>query len=262
MKLFQIKEYGKTDKNNFKADCWYQLNFIDDITALYRVFFIRMIKLGFNMSLNDLCFCGSGEKQKKCHPNISSNSPMANLIHLQRCIDSDALGIDNSVCKKGCSDCCASDFPVSLVEFFSILRFIGINYDDNFLEKTIATSNNILLNDKCIFVDGTTKECGIYEVRPLICRKYGTYAEFTGCPKIISCKEMFCNLPYCGVDTETNVSVFNSKRLEKRILSQPKPLIVWFANMKNKELASQRMKDLYFASFNRSIDEFVNIYLI
>ena len=34
-------------------------------------------KDGLLMGRNDLCFCGSGKKQKKCHPNINEDSVAA-----------------------------------------------------------------------------------------------------------------------------------------------------------------------------------------
>ena len=34
------------------------------------------------MGRNDLCFCGSGKKQKKCHPNINEDSVAAKIIKL------------------------------------------------------------------------------------------------------------------------------------------------------------------------------------
>ena len=39
-------------------------------------------KDGLLMGRNDLCFCGSGKKQKKCHPNINEDSVAAKIIKL------------------------------------------------------------------------------------------------------------------------------------------------------------------------------------
>ena len=39
------------------------------------------------MGRNDLCFCGSGMKKKKCHVNIDENSIAAEIIKFYKELD-------------------------------------------------------------------------------------------------------------------------------------------------------------------------------
>jgi len=74
------------------------------------------------MSRNQPCFCGSGLKTKKCHPDIESNSAFANLIRLYKDVDTAIADKAGSVkCRKGCYFCCHEHFNISPIEFYYIM---------------------------------------------------------------------------------------------------------------------------------------------
>jgi len=78
------------------------------------------------MGRNDLCFCGSGKKIKKCHPDINEQSIAARLLRLYNEIDHSVdIYYQNTnhtaPCSKGCAECCYSDFPLSDIEFNLII---------------------------------------------------------------------------------------------------------------------------------------------
>lgn len=76
------------------------------------------------MGRNDLCFCGSGKKQKKCHNDIEPNSAFAQMILFHNKTDmfiKENTQFEKLKCKKGCSECCYQNFSVSTVEFYYII---------------------------------------------------------------------------------------------------------------------------------------------
>lgn len=76
------------------------------------------------MGRNDVCFCGSGKKQKKCHVDIKADSAFGNMLTLHTLIDKmieENTKFDKLKCKKGCSECCYQNFAVSTVEFYYII---------------------------------------------------------------------------------------------------------------------------------------------
>lgn len=78
------------------------------------------------MGRNDLCFCGSNKKQKKCHPDINSESKLAKMYALYHTFDNYALkkGIKNN-CPKKCYNCCKGvHFYTTETEFLMILDYI------------------------------------------------------------------------------------------------------------------------------------------
>lgn len=169
------------------------------------------------MAGNDLCFCGSMRRHKKCHPDISENSLAAMMFSLYARADKSinrhyAEHNTKPPCKKGCGDCCAILFNVSIIEFFLICRemtkwdpktisqikrrvILGISYirDQhpelyNFLRSDhsnqyftkMAYNNYNLSKDielDCPFLTelpNRARVCSVYKVRPLLCRIFGT----------------------------------------------------------------------------------------
>lgn len=164
------------------------------------------------MGRNDLCFCGSGKKQKKCHPNINENSVAAKTIRLSRDIGKDlenyVYGKVDVKCAKGCDKCCRDYFPISEIEFAIIMDYLynklGIEKVNEIIQKGILLakefekhnpeyfkqleenttgksmyeymriqySNMPEEQEKCVFLDNDGS-CSVYEVRPLICRNFG-----------------------------------------------------------------------------------------
>ncbi|WP_080967252.1 SEC-C metal-binding domain-containing protein [Bacillus atrophaeus] len=73
------------------------------------------------LSRNDLCFCGSGKKCKKCHSDVHPDSRAANLIDMHRNIEEKVISYQEKTgfippCHKGCYSCCFDDFSISEVE--------------------------------------------------------------------------------------------------------------------------------------------------
>jgi len=163
------------------------------------------------MSRNDLCFCGSGLKIKKCHADIHPNSRAARLIQVFKELDDrihrhyEGQEI-KPPCKPGCTECCHQYFPVSLTEYGMILyemrewseeekdrvlekariyteKFMT-NYPQiyDYLEQDSTGDTDILkmvknLPDEhklpCIFLEDDSGKCKVYNVRPVICRVHG-----------------------------------------------------------------------------------------
>ena len=187
-------------------------------------------KDGLLMGRNDLCFCGSGKKQKKCHPNINEDSVAAKIIklytQLSKELEENVYGKKNIKCQKGCNACCKDYFAINEVEFAVIMDYLynncGIEKTNIIIKKAIALSEKFEKNnpeyykqleeniagkninymvrinlenmpeqqEECVFLD-EDGACGIYNVRPIICRTHGICyysddAEHKICDKIPS----------------------------------------------------------------------------
>lgn len=163
------------------------------------------------MGRNDNCFCGSGKKVKKCHPNMHEDSIAAKVLKSYRKIDNVIQEHQNNTvekppCKKGCSECCYQYFAVTEAEFYIILdeikkwdekakQDISIKaklYKDEFTKSypklaqfldtrhtgkadpLIELGKSVFKTDfPCIFLDDSTNMCKIYDVRPQVCRTHG-----------------------------------------------------------------------------------------
>lgn len=165
------------------------------------------------MGRNDLCFCGSGLKQKKCHCDINENSLAADAIRLYSNLDKELneelYSKTMPLCSKGCYECCSQYFTISEVEFAIIMEFlvrnkgfdatkeivkIGLENNKKFqekepqyynqLEKNITgmkqdqffeiTMRNMPLNQSTPCIFLDEEcKCSIYPVRPIICRTHG-----------------------------------------------------------------------------------------
>lgn len=169
------------------------------------------------MSRNELCFCGSGKKAKKCHIDIYPESKLAMLIKLYRDVDSRIESYHNEhqtniPCRKGCSHCCYDDFSISLEEISLIMKYVSDHWSQEKIEALfekafviekeyekekselhsllVADGNkdqsvaikSIMLVDKrnispCPFLD-ENNGCSVYDVRPLVCRSAGSASVF------------------------------------------------------------------------------------
>lgn len=164
------------------------------------------------MGRNDLCFCGSGKKQKKCHANINENSVAAKTLRLynemSKELEENIYGKKDVICKKGCNNCCKDYFSISEVEFAIIMDHLyskmGIEKTNEIINKALALVDRFEKNnpeyfrqleenvtgkdrnyvlrmnienmperqEECVFVDADGG-CSIYNVRPIICRTHG-----------------------------------------------------------------------------------------
>lgn len=240
MRIQQLKQFSSIPERTFPIDEWNDLVFMDTETFEKRVFQIRRISMN-----------------QKFIEEMNPNSVIANLLSYFQEIQADAESIHNKVCKKGCSKCCTNDFPISIVEFFAILRYIGIQYSDDFVLKIEKKSKISLYAPQCIFVDETDCSCKIYEIRPLICRKYGTYKN-TDCPKL---KETI--LSKQQRDTSLNTIQFVCKQYgNKHFVCTPQNIVYWFGKLQNNKFKSERMNDLYSAAYFSDSETFLKIFLM
>ena len=218
---------------------------------------------------NDPCWCGSGKKYKNCHSDINPNSLVAHQYRIMHLLDEEIKNCPYTICQKGCSDCCTDDFEVSVTEFFTILNYLQIHCNNQQIENICKLSkvkiSSILSNEKtiafsrCIFLNEHSNACEIYEVRPIICRKYGYYSTTTDCSKIISDKKASMSLlKNTEVDTSSNILSFilpnNTKLLQKS-----HSLIYWFSRVEQGKLSSNKMNDLYRVAVNSPISEYIRI---
>ena len=197
--------------------------------------------------------------RKIYHSNMfNSDSIIACLQAYYKQIDTDILKSPNRVCCKGCSDCCVSDFEISITEYFMILNYLNINYGKEYVKRMSAKAKLTIPSAPCIFVNDTTRACDIYEVRPLICRKYGLYNTAMRCEKLSSHDVLNKYL-----DTTENTIFFKCPEPSNKTFElMPQTITYWFANMSDGEFASQKMQDLYSAAFNNSVDDFVKLILL
>ena len=211
------------------------------------------------MERNDQCFCGSGKKYKKCHYRINGESKLAKIYKAQSEYDSycQANGLCNN-CIAGCSKCCHDFFFVTEMEFLTVLEYLDYNkYDisdyvtrakkvladiklkypliidklDEYMPTTQTSRRpettffDDSFNSKdlpiCIFVNEENK-CSIYDVRPYVCRGYGTSE---------TC--VFINNNKIDFQEKVNLilegDMLSSSVSEKTIIKRPYPLFYWFA---------------------------------
>jgi Fe-S-cluster containining protein len=163
------------------------------------------------MGRNNDCFCGSGLKQKKCHPDIHPDSAVARLLKFYYRLDTDIAEYqkgreDQIACKKGCSSCCSDLFLISIPEFCLIMReiqkwnrsmldilsyktvkawlafeqaspeaaarFASVSHDkDSIIDDLNLAIEINHLPEPCPFLFDNI--CSIYKVRPMVCRIHG-----------------------------------------------------------------------------------------
>lgn len=92
------------------------------------------------LSRNDVCFCGSGKKRKKCHRDIEPGSAFAEMVDLHNRLDETIQeGIGNIRCRKGCHACCYQHFGITSVEFYYMLSHIidqeGMSKAQSYIDK-------------------------------------------------------------------------------------------------------------------------------
>jgi Fe-S-cluster containining protein len=271
MRQAQLQNSFISDNNDLSQ--WQYIIFSDaeNMNKFKGIMFKKLYIEDFCMkySRNDLCFCGSGKKYKNCHSDINPNSLVAHQYRIMHLLDEEIKNCPYTICQKGCSDCCTDDFEVSVTEFFTILNYLQIHCNNQQIENICKLSkvkiSSILSNEKtiafsrCIFLNEHSNACEIYEVRPIICRKYGYYSNTTDCSKIISDKKASMSLlKNTEVDTSSNILSFilpnNTKLLQKS-----HSLIYWFSRVEQGKLSSNKMNDLYRVAVNSPTSEYIRI---
>lgn len=162
--------------------------------------------------------------------DFNPQSIIATLTHYYEIIDNDMKCSNNHTCKKGCCKCCAADFEISITEFFMILNHLKVNFGDEYLKKVCTKAKQAKPSGQCIFVDESTGACSIYEVRPLVCRKYGLYRVNTSadCKLLDPEEELLPNEKY--PNTTENTIYFTLPGLKKKIQLLPKRIDYWFSS--------------------------------
>lgn len=236
-----------------------------DVTDNTKFAYLSTLLGAFEMSKKELCFCSSSKKMKKCHGDIHEKSVIANLYRKMNIIDEAVKQCTDSICKKGCCDCCTADFPVSVSEFFLIVNALEIGGTKAQLlpyrkDAAELISNPPLNANRCLFVDEKDGSCKIYDVRPLVCREYGNIRlENAVCKKItenIKAQEGMLN----SIDVDFNKDTNAFSENEQIVFSQLKPMVFFFSNLADDgDFKTEKMKNLYEAAFNCPASEFLRI---
>lgn len=222
-----------------------------------------------HMGRNDLCLCGSGKKQKKCHADLYEGSVLAELWKKLLTLDNEIQRQKEKncvefLCPSSCHECCDEYFYVSEVEYFLIRNHLQAIAPDVFeLAKEEGKQQYKLLQEECPeeykklntnvtpfnmfkdcdiiekfktcpFVDKKTGKCLVYKARPIICRLYGTSYRYNAC-------EFICeHISECHDKTKTMVNVPYDDYLKENVdvfygaeqsvkISRPFPLLYWLA---------------------------------
>jgi len=233
MRDMQLMEMNSTPPPDMRLFVPYELVLVDPDGANNAV--IQIKKVGAEMRENP-------------------KSVIADLRRYFDEIEQDAKASPNAVCRKGCCDCCSNDFEIGITEYFMILRFLNIRYGKDYVQKVSEKAKISLSSDRCIFINCTDGSCEIYEVRPLICRKYGLYREFGGCDKLDPNKDLFPSTR----DTFKNTVLFQHPAFpQKNFMCRPKRIVHWFGDVRNGAPLGKKMQELFYKSFNETADEFI-----
>ncbi len=115
--------------------------------------------------------------------------------------------ISCTVCSQDCS-CCTSGFEVSLIEYFTILRYIGISFGESYIKEFLDKDKVSFLSSHCFIIDSTNeKHSNIYELR-LLQNKPTIY-----CPKIYAYR--FSNTEDGQLEQETIINFNNADKGER-----------------------------------------------
>lgn len=255
------------------------------------------------MSKERLCFCGSKKTWSKCHSNVVPNSMFVKIHRIYKKIDKEILKQikeKNLVikCKKGCGECCISNFDVSELEFCMIVDYLlkknnsmqietiierackikdclSENYPGE-LERLESDSTGLtdhqavqlMLNgeprgelDKCIFLSDRNT-CTIYDVRPLICRTYGTsyfgknYSHKICSKMSISTSNLneFVDLTQFE-EVAMNFHSFYDKKENRIHLRRNYPLFYWFIMLKENNISLNKFSKMRIFSRYTLMDE-------
>jgi len=217
------------------------------------------------MNKSSLCFCGSGKTNKHCHPNVNERSLVARVLTLYQELDKRNAHA-RTICKKGCTECCqAVDYDIHLSEMLTIMSYLNIGRDgiNRKLFPKLELNWEFTVNGSCLFLNQSEGYCEIYEVRPVICRNYGSVLQDT---------ELACSSLYCAdkdalqLIDENDYPKINTQARMLFVLEsgKPKPLtipaILWFKKLIderyfNDAVAIQMLED----ATQRPISKFVKV---
>lgn len=239
------------------------------------------------MQRNDKCFCGSGKKYKKCHCHINDKSVIAEIYksrveYAEKC---NTL-FSYSFCKQGCFKCCNNNFCISEQEFLLVLDYLNSNsydinkyinksklvlqyakekypqilqqFDEKLSNQQFDLSNIMKCFDTeiqgvdwpyCIFLENG--RCSIYDIRPCICRMFGTTMQCDYIENLdINTKEGndLYNLAYYLYDGKQNV------------LIRPYPIYYWFGHFMGDKARYDKMHNKLKRIIELNSEDYAKIY--
>ena len=100
------------------------------------------------MGRNDICFCGSGLKVKKCHNGLNEDSLVGNLIKIYYELDSIVKEKIDCICQEGCPECCSDYFYISEEEFLVIMNYMIRNFSEEEINKVKSKAQEYIMNIK------------------------------------------------------------------------------------------------------------------
>lgn len=228
------------------------------------------------MGRNDKCFCESGLKAKRCHGSLNKDSLVGNMIKIYREVDEILKTEVECNCKSNCSACCSDYFYVSEEEFLTIMNYmitkftdeeinsiklkaerymeyIKINHNNEFkklntvsvglqdnLDYEMLTTREWNLKIPCVFLkDG---RCSIYEVRPIICRLFGTINKIHNCPSVHVRRDSSDGNKIYKIITEKRINSDFTKILGKSYIERGYPLSDFIISLYDHNIITEKYK--------------------
>lgn len=219
------------------------------------------------MKADKRCFCGSRKAHRFCHYDVAQNSKYAHAyreyLHLNKFCKN--KGVRN-ICIENCCQCCNDYFYISENEFLLVLDYIMRKKLD--LESYISKANEYrawfsqaypsestkieslmpshrgmdsftrtqaYFNDEaidhakpCIFLENGT--CNVYDVRPLLCRGYGSLFPCI----LLDNKDLRSEINLGAISARIQMIGNDGDIINKR----PYPMFYWFS-----EFLSEKYRD-------------------
>lgn len=99
--------------------------------------------------MEDFCFCGSGKRKNKCHPNVNPDSVVGSTIKLYSSWDKYLLSEKKNknirfICEDKCNHCCNNYFYISEKEYLSIYYHLKTTYDNSYIRTKIQLAKEYM----------------------------------------------------------------------------------------------------------------------
>ena len=203
--------------------------------------------------------------------SIKSSSIIGRTLSLYNHLDIFIRQNKESTCVANCNSCCNNYFYISEWEYYTLLFYVLSTYDDEYINSKIGYSIDCLdmiqntYPDEAKRLDYNAKSsttysdyvcdncdiiircpflnekglCDIYEVRPLICRLYGTFMH-------ASCQKINCaNL--ISIEKFEYLNLIDELICPNGSFRKPYPIIDWLGSMTIKIISSGKFKKSYSA---------------
>ncbi|MCL2357274.1 MAG: YkgJ family cysteine cluster protein [Defluviitaleaceae bacterium] len=225
------------------------------------IFFLGEMRF---MNRNAPCFCGSGKKYKHCHPQINEESLVARLLTIYQDVDERNANAETP-CKKGCTECCQDvNFDIHLSEMLTIMEHLNIGRDGTNMKlfPDLKEEWKLSIDGSCLFLNQSEGYCKIYEVRPFVCRNYGSVLQDTK----IACSQIY-HADKLNLVNENDYPKINMQGRKISIVDNvgktkyvTMPMTLWFKKLVdedyfNCEIAMQLME----SATQKSVNEFIKV---